>query len=255
MPVYTTACPRNCYSTCSMRVHVEDGRLRRIEPNPLNVATSEGPCLKGLSYVERVHSADRILHPLRRMSGGNFERISWDDALGEIATRLGQTRDEFGPQSVLYYYASATKGVLNRIGAGFWRLFGGCTTTYGDLCWPAGLEATRLTLGENKHNAPWDLEHARLIVLWGKNSAETNIHQMPFVEQALEAGARLVVIDPRRTQTAERANLLIRPRPGSDGALALALAHLLVMHDRIDRSFVERDWRISSTRSAVNRLA
>jgi len=221
-----------------MRVHVEDGRLRRIEPDPLNLATSEGPCLKGLSYVERVHSADRILHPLRRMPGGNFERISWDDALGEIAARLIQTRDEFGPQSVLYYSASATKGVLNRVGAGFWRLFGGCTTTYGDLCWPAGLEATRLTLGENKHNAPWDLEHARLIVLWGKNSAETNIHQGVFIERALRQGARLVVIDPRRTQTAEQAALFIQPRPGTDGAIALAVARILVERGAIDEEFI-----------------
>jgi len=121
----------------------------------------------------------------------------------------------------------------------FWRLFGGCTTTYGDLCWPAGLEASRLTLGENKHNAPWDIENARLIILWGKNSAETNIHQSVFINRALERGAELVVIDPRRTQTAERAGLLIQPRPGSDGAIALAVAHALIRDGRIDREFIE----------------
>ncbi len=137
-------------------------------------------------------------------------------------------RERYGPQSVLYYAGSGTKGLLNGVALDFWRLFGGCTTTYGDLCWPAGLEATRLTLGDNKHNAPWDLANARLIVFWGKNAAETNIHQMRFVEQALDRGARLVVIDPRRTQTAERAELLIQPRPGTDGALALGIAHLLI---------------------------
>jgi anaerobic selenocysteine-containing dehydrogenase len=124
------------------------------------------------------------------------------------------------------------------VGAGFWRLFGGCTTTYGDLCWPAGLEATRLTLGENKHNAPWDLEHARLIVLWGKNPAETNIHQGVFIERALRRGARLVVIDPRRTQSAEQAELFIQPRPGTDGAIALAVAHLLIERGAIDEEFI-----------------
>ncbi len=240
MPIFTTACPRNCYSTCSMRVHVEDGRIRRIEPHSDNLATPEGVCLKGLSYYERVYSTDRIVHPLIRKRSTGYERISWDDALGLIVTKLRHIRDETGPHSVLYYAASGTKGLLNSVGLSFWRLYGGCTTTYGDLCWPAGLEATRLTLGDNKHNAPWDLANARLIVMWGRNAAETNIHQMVFVDQALDAGAKLVVIDPRRTQTSERAALLIQPRPGTDGALALALANLLISRDSIDHEFIDR---------------
>jgi anaerobic selenocysteine-containing dehydrogenase len=239
--VFTTACPRNCYSTCSLKVEVQNGRLRRIEAHPLNRATPEGPCLKGLSYLERVASVDRILHPLRRKKrNGEFERIGWEAALDLITSELVKTREEFGPQSVLYYSASGTKGLMNGVGMAFWRLFGGCTTTYGDLCWPAGLEATRLTLGENKHNAPWDIENARLIVMWGKNAAETNVHQTVFVNRALDAGAKLVVIDPRRTETAERADLLVQPRPGTDGALALAVAHLLVLEDWLDHDFIAR---------------
>jgi anaerobic selenocysteine-containing dehydrogenase len=241
MPVYTTACPRNCYSTCTMRVQVEDGRLRRIEPHPDNKATPEGVCLKGLSYYERVHSPDRILHPLyKRPDGQGFEPVSWDEALDLIAERLVRVREETGPQGMLYYQASGTKGLMNAVGMAFWRLYGGCTTTYGDLCWPAGLEATRLTLGDNKHSAPWDLANARLIVLWGKNAAETNIHQMPFVQQAVERGGRLVVIDPRRTETAERAALFLQPRPGTDGALVLAIAHLLIAKGNVDRDFIGR---------------
>ncbi len=224
-----------------MRVEVEDGRIRRLEPHPDNLATSGGLCLKGLSYAERVVSPERLLFPLARKRGtSDFERITWDDALGRIAEKLNSFRSLYGPQSVLYYAGSGTKGLLNSAGLSFWRLFGGCTTTYGDLCWPAGLEATRLTLGENKHSAPWDLTNARLIVLWGKNPAETNIHQMPFIDKALEKGARLVVIDPRRTESAERASLLIQPRPGSDGALALGVAHLLVKRDCVDHAFIER---------------
>jgi len=224
-----------------LNVQVADGRIRRIEPHPGNRATPGGACLKGLSYVERVHSPDRILHPLRRRSGApGFERVSWEAALAEIAERLRSLRSRPGPQSVLYYAASGTKGLLNGVGAKFWRLFGGYTTTYGDLCWPSGLEATRLTLGENKHSAPWDIARSKLIVLWGRNAAETNLHQMVFVDEALDAGARLVVIDPRRTQSAERAGLLIQPRPGTDGALALAVARLLIERNLIDPDFIER---------------
>ena len=238
MPVFTTACPRNCYSTCGMRVEVEDGEIRRIEPHPGNRATPEGVCLKGLSYVERVRSPDRILSPLLRVAPGEFKPIDWPRALDLIESKLVQYRADPGPQSILYYAASGTKGLLNGVGSEFWRLFGGCTTTYGDLCWPAGLEATRVTLGDNRNSAPWDIANAQLIVLWGKNPAETNIHQMPFVQQARESGARVVLIDPRRTETAESADLWIRPRPGTDGALALAAAHEIIRLGGVDTAFV-----------------
>jgi len=240
MPVYTTACPRNCYSTCTMRVYIKNGRLRRIEPHPENLATPEGVCLKGLSYIERVYSPDRILFPLlKEKSNNEFSRISWDQAFDLLVEKLQTLKESYGPQCVLYYSGSGTKGLLNNVGLNFWQLFGGCTTTYGDLCWPAGLEATRLTLGENKHNAPWDIANAKLIILWGKNPAETNIHQMLYIEKALENGGKLIVIDPRRTQSVERAELLIQPRPGTDGALALALAHLLIKNNKINSSFID----------------
>jgi anaerobic selenocysteine-containing dehydrogenase len=217
---------------------VENGAIRRIEPHAGNRATPEGVCLKGLSYVERVRSPDRIFTPLRRTSTGAFEPIGWDDALDEIAGQLTRLRETDGPRSLLYYAGSGTKGLLNGAGLAFWRLYGGCTTTYGDLCWPAGLEATRLTLGDNRHSVPWDIARARLIVMWGKNAAETNIHQMPFIQQAREAGGRLVVIDPRRTESTESADLWLRPRPGSDGALALALCGEIIRSEAVDEAFV-----------------
>ncbi len=237
MPVLTTACPRNCYSTCGMRVVVENGRLRALAAHPGNRATGHGLCLKGLSYIERVYDPARLLHPLIRAAGGDLRRATWDEALDLIAGRLVAARAAHGPRTVAYVTGSGTKGLLNSCGGAFWRLFGGCTTTYGDLCWPAGLEATRLTLGENAHNAPWDLVNARLIVLWGKNPAETNIHQMDFVRQAQAAGARLIVIDPRRTESAEGADLLVQLAPGTDGALALGIANVLVARGLVDREF------------------
>ena len=222
-----------------MRVEVEGGRLRSIESHPDNMATPEGVCLKGLSYIERVYAKDRILNPLQRTSSGDFERITWDSALNRIASELISARDRYGPRSDFFYSGSGTKGLLNEVSTDFWRLFGGCTTTFGDLCWPAGLEATRLTLGDNKHNAPWDLVNARLIIFWGKNPAETNIHQMRFVEEAVDNGARVVVIDPRRTQSSEGAELLVQIRPGTDGALALGIAHLLIARQTIDEAFIQ----------------
>jgi anaerobic selenocysteine-containing dehydrogenase len=207
-------------------------------PAPENRATAFSPCLKGLSYTERAHSEARMYHPMKKGPDGRFTRISWDDAFSEIAERLTSVKLKFGPEAVLFYESSGMSGLNNSFSSAFWRMFGGATTTYGNLCWPAGLEAVRLTLGENKHNAPWDLENSRLIIFWGKNPAETNIHQMVFVENAARKGARVLVIDPRRTATAEKSDLLIQPKPGTDGALALTIAHILIREGWIDHEFI-----------------
>jgi len=239
--IYSTVCPRNCYSTCSFKVHVEDGKIKLIEPHPENRATPEGPCLKGLSYVERVHSPDRLLYPLRKKPGTEtFHRISWEETFSLLSEKLAFFKERYGPQSILFYKASGMAGLLNAVPYDFWEMFGGCTITYGDLCWPAGLEATRLTLGENKHNVPWDLENAKLIIMWGKNAVESNVQEMIPVENAIEKGAKLVVIDPRRTPTADKADLLLQPKPGTDAALALGIARLLINENRIDHVFVQK---------------
>jgi anaerobic selenocysteine-containing dehydrogenase len=220
---------------------VEDGRIVNIDPHPDNKATPEGICLKGLSYVERAHSKDRILYPLKKTGKGAFERISWEEALQTIAAKLSHYKIGYGPKSVLFYAASGMSGLTNGFSSKFWELFGGATTMYGNLCWPAGLEAERLTLGDNKHNDPWDIENAKLIVLWGKNPAETNIQQMVFIEKAQANGAKLIVIDPRRTPSSERSDLLIQPKPGTDAALALGISNILVQKDWIDREFIDKN--------------
>ncbi|OFX27212.1 MAG: hypothetical protein A2041_02215 [Bacteroidetes bacterium GWA2_31_9b] len=217
----------------------DDGKVINIDPQPLNRATPEGICLKGLSYVERVNSPERILHPLKKING-DFIQISWEEALTEISEKLGYYKKNFSPQSVLFYYASGMSGLLNSVSINFWRMYGGATTVYGNLCWPAGLEASRLTFGENKHNVPWDLENAKLIVVWGKNPAESNIQQMIPIEKAQSKGAKLIYIDPRRTASSERADLLIQPAPGTDGILALAVAKILIENNQVDHEFIDK---------------
>lgn len=241
MERYVTACPRNCYSTCSFYVYTENGKVINVEPNPNFRATPEGICLKGLSYVERANSPERIIYPQKRNSDGTFSRITWDEALNTIANKLQYFKKEFGQQSILFYAASGMSGLLNDLSIKFWReIYGGATTVYGNLCWPAGLEATRLTLGENKHNVPWDLENAKLIVLWGKNSAESNIQEMIPLGKSLDNGGKLIVVDPRRTESTQRAELLVQPLPATDGALALSIANLLITNDWIDRDFISK---------------
>lgn len=243
MTIHSTACPRNCYSTCSFKVHVENNKVVNIDPHPGNEATPEGICIKGLSYVERAHSPDRILYPHRKNNNGTFERISWEKAYTEISERLQSYKNIHGPKSVLFYTGSGMSGMVNGFSQQFWRLYGGATTMYGNLCWPAGLEAVQLTLGDNKHNVPWDIENAKLIILWGKNPAETNIQQMVFIEKAQANGAKLIVIDPRRTQSSECADLLIQPKPGTDAALALGIAQQLILQNKCDQEFINKHVR------------
>lgn len=242
MKIYNTACPRNCYSTCSFKVHVDEDKIVKIDPQPANKATPEGVCIKGLSYVERAHSKDRILHPLKKnLETNSFEEISWEEAFETISNKLKTYKKEFGAQSVLFYTASGMSGLMNGISSSFWKLYGGATTCYGNLCWPAGLEATKLTLGENKHNVPWDLENAKLIVLWGKNPAETNIQETAFIDNAIEKGAKVIAIDPRRTASVEQADLFLQPKPGTDGALALGIANYLISTNKIDKEFISKN--------------
>lgn len=240
MEEFITACPRNCYSTCTFRVITDGNRVKKILPFESNRATPEGPCIKGLSYLEREFSDSRIKVPLRRNTDGTFSETGWDDVIEIISDRLQETRDTYGPHSILFYKGSGLSGLSNDISGYFWKLFGGATTTYGNLCWPAGLEAVRLTLGEVKHNAPWDLAHSDLIIFWGKNPAETNVQEMIHTARAREAGARVIVIDPRRTPTADKADIHLRPRPGTDALLALAVSRLLIEKGVVDTGFVKK---------------
>lgn len=240
MKDFITVCPRNCYSTCTFRVFTEDGRVKRILPYEGNLATPEGPCIKGLSYLEREYSSSRIICPLQRQADGSFASVGTEEALEIIAGKLLAARDKHGPHSVLFYKGSGNSGLSNDIAGTFWKLFGGATTTYGNLCWPAGLEAVRLTLGEVKHNVPWDLANASLIILWGKNSAETNVQEMIHIDRARQNGAKVVVIDPRRTPTADKADLLLRPKPGTDAALALAMAKVIIDRGLANREFIKK---------------
>jgi len=163
-----------------------------------------------------------------------------DEAHDIISGKLQFIREKWGPESILWYRGSGMSGLTNEIGSAFWKAFGGATTTYGNLCWPAGLEAVRLTLGSVKHNVPWDLENAKTIIIWGKNPAETNIQEIPFIAKAKENGCRIIVIDPVRTPTADKADVLYIPRPGTDGALALAIAKILIQQNLIDNEFISK---------------
>jgi anaerobic selenocysteine-containing dehydrogenase len=223
-----------------MLVTVEGERILEITGDPENPATQGTVCLKGLSYAQRAHHPDRITAPLRKNARGGLDPIPWGEALDEIASRIRTIREESGPLAVLHYEGSGSHGSLSTLADAFWNPFGGCTRAHGDLCWPAGLEATRLTYGDNRHNHPALTRKSRFILLWGHNPAETNIHQWRLILEAQELGARIAVVDPRSTDTTDLADLHLKPRPGTDGALALGMAHVIVSEDLHDEAFLSR---------------
>lgn len=238
--IVRTVCPRNCYSGCGMLAHVDNGRLVKVTGDPSHPATLGHLCSKGYRYVERVYSEDRVLHPLLadgERGSGRWKRISWDEALERIAEQLVRTRDRHGPESVLYCTGTGMLGVMSDIGEHFLHLYGGFSYHHGGLCWPAGIEACRLTFGRLAHHPPDDYVNSQCIVLWGKNAAVTNQHQMPFLRDAVRRGASLIVIDPLRTDTAARATWHLQPNPGADGALALCMAHVILAEDLHDAAF------------------
>ena len=145
MEEFVTACPRNCYSTCSFRIQVDNNKIISILPYSGNLATPEGLCIKGLTYIERTYSPVRIIYPLIRTAKGKFEQIAVNEALDIISDKLNSIKQKYGSKSILWYRGSGMSGLTNEIGYSFWKAFGGTTITYGNLCWPAGLEAVRLT--------------------------------------------------------------------------------------------------------------
>jgi anaerobic selenocysteine-containing dehydrogenase len=236
------ACPHDCPDTCAWEVTVRDGVAEKLVGVKEHPFTRGGLCAKVSHFLERTYSPDRLRHPLIRTGPkgeGTFERASWEQALAHIAQRLGAVVAEHGGEAVLPYSFAGTQGLVQ--GASMDRRFfarlGACRlerTICGQAAAAGQLEAAGTLVGLR----PGDLAHSRFIVLWGTNTIVTNLHQWPIVQAARKAGARVVVIDPLRTRTAAAADWHVRPLPGTDGALALGLMHVIVAEDLHDADYV-----------------
>ncbi|MFQ5843707.1 MAG: molybdopterin-dependent oxidoreductase [Planctomycetota bacterium] len=239
--VVRTVCPRQCYDACAMLAHVEDGRLVRVEGDPEGRVTRGRLCPRADRYVERTYHPDRLLRPMRRTGQAGtdeFEPISWEEAIEWIADELTRVARESDPRALLHYTCTGQGGVMTDFSRLFLSYYGGYSTVYGDLCWPAGLEAVRLMFGALHHHPPGGYGRSRMVVLWGKNSAVTSPHQMRFLDEARRDGAHVVCIDPVRTKTARQSDEHLAPRPGTDGFLANAIGHVLCEEGLHDADFV-----------------
>jgi anaerobic selenocysteine-containing dehydrogenase len=241
---HPSVCPLDCPDTCSLTVTVEDARIVNIRGSHANPYTDGVLCAKvPKAYPEFVHGDRRILTPLRRTGRrgeGKFARVSWEEALDEIHARVSSVIAEHGPQAVMPFNYAGPHGFLagGSMDLRFFHRMGATLLDRKPLCGGIRTEAWLGTFGAVPGIRPEQVEHARLIVAWGNNVTWSNLHLTPIINRAKRAGARLVVIDPRRIKIAEQADLHLPLRPGTDVVLAWAVAAELERRGAIDRSFV-----------------
>lgn len=239
------ACPHDCPDTCAMLVTVTDGRAVRVAGDPAHPVTRGFLCAKVNRYVERTYHPERVLHPLRRIGPkgkGRFVRVSWDDALGEIAERLGAVAaSAHGPQAILPYSYAGTMGLVqgSSMDRRVFHLLGASQLDR-TICSTAGAAGMRMTVGANIGADIEGVPESDLVLLWGTNTLTSNPHLWPFIREARRRGAPVIAIDPLRTRTAEQCDEWIPIRPGTDAALALAMMHELFAHGLEDADYLAR---------------
>ncbi len=239
MAVLEATCPLDCPDVCRLRLHFQGGELLKVEGSPDHPITRGFACAKTYRYPDRAKG--RLLYPLRRVGRkgeGRFERVSWAEALDEIAGRLKEVLDQEGGEAVLPYHYAGTMGLVEGQHAlAFFRAIG-ASELLETICSAAGTEAWAITYGPRLGPDPEEVPEARYILLWGINSLSTNSHLTPFLKEARQRGARVVHIDPYANATSRFADRHIRIRPGTDAALAYALAHVLFAEDLVDWAYL-----------------
>jgi anaerobic selenocysteine-containing dehydrogenase len=260
------ACPHDCPDACGVLITVEDGRATKIQGDPAHPVTRGFLCAKVAKYLDRVYSPDRVLYPMRRVVPKGVEaglrpartgqspvptpspvptqtwqRITWEEALDEIADRFKRISAEFGPEAILPYSYGGTLGVLN--GASMDRRFFhrlGASQLDRTICSTAGEAGLKSVTGVKLGTEPEQFRHSRYIIAWGANIHGNNIHLWPFIEEARRQGAKLVVIDPYRTRTAACADWHLPINPGTDAALALGMMHVILGEGLHDADYVAK---------------
>ena len=244
--VVPTVCSSHCGGACLLKVHVKDGVITRIETDDGEEPQLRG-CLRGRAYRQRVYDPDRLLYPMKRAGTrgeGKFERISWDEALDKVAGELKRVRDTCGPASIVLApmpgdHSTFSHGPIDRL----LSMAGGYTTVWGITSFQAGIIASLATYGMwFTSNTRDDLVNSRLVILWGWNPADTisGTNSCWYLAQAREAGARIISIDPRYTDTAAAlADQWIPIRPGTDAAMLIAMAYVMIKEGLHDEKFLD----------------
>ncbi len=247
--VVHAACPHDCPDACGVLITVDDGKAVKIQGDQRHPMTRGFLCAKVTKYIDRVYAPDRLLYPMKRRANAPkgpgkpgpeaFERISWDEAIELVTSKLAATAKEFGPESILPYSYGGTLGQLNNASMDqrfFHRL--GASQLNRTICATAGADALVSVLGKKLGTEPEQFAKSKYIIAWGANVHGNNVHLWPFIEEARRNGANLVVIDPYRTRTAKCADWYIQINPGTDVALALCMMRVIISEKLHDADYV-----------------
>jgi anaerobic selenocysteine-containing dehydrogenase len=236
-------CPHDCPDTCALLITVEDGVATEVKGDPDHPTTAGVLCTKVARYAERTYHPERLLHPMRRIGKkgeGKFERISWDEALGEIADKLGDIAAR-APHAILPYSYCGTMGLVQgeSMSARFFNRIGASLLDR-TICAMAGATGYKYTIGASIGTDLEQFQDAKLIIIWGGNPIASNLHFWTRAQDAKRRGAKLIAIDPYRSLTAEKCHQHIALMPGTDAALALGMMHVLIAEDLIDDDYIAR---------------
>jgi anaerobic selenocysteine-containing dehydrogenase len=267
--VVQAVCPHDCPDSCGVLITVQDGRATKIQGDPEHPVTRGFLCAKVAKYLDRVYSPGRVLYPMRRIrpkgpaagaadagrsaratqarsfapvqAQETWQRISWDEALDEVASRLRAISSEFGSEAILPYSYGGTLGALN--GGSMDRRFFhrlGASQLERTICSAAGEAGLKSVLGVKLGTEPEQFQHSKYIIAWASNIHGNNVHLWPFIVEARRNGAKLVVIDPYRTRTAECADWYLPINPGTDAALALGMMNVIIGENLHDADYVSK---------------
>ena len=234
-------CPHDCPDTCALLITVEDGVATEVKGDPDHPTTAGVLCTKVARYAERTYHPERLLYPMRRIGKkgeGKFERISWDQALDEIAARLGAVAAR-APQAILPYSYCGTMGLVQgeSMSSRFFNQIGASLLDR-TICAMAGATGYKYTIGASIGTDIEQFQDSRLIIIWGGNPIASNLHFWMRAQEAKRRGAKLIAIDPYRSLTAEKCHQHIALLPGTDAALALGMMHVLIREDLLDADYI-----------------
>lgn len=235
----STSCTLDCWDSCSIMATVSDNKIISLKGNPKNHITGNFLCSKGMRAIDIMNHPDRIREPMIKGVDG-WRKTTWDEALDLVASKLQDLRKTHPTTGLLHCNHMGNVGLIKKVEERFFSAYGGVTTLKGSLCMGAGNEAQRYDFGKALSHEISDIVNSKTIIIWGRNPVNTGIHILPFLKEAKKRGAYLIVIDPLETGTAKLADMHISPSPGTDGALALTMANILIKRDFIDREFIEK---------------